>query len=241
MEKKREFTIEELAEFDGKEGSPVYVAFGGTVYDVTNSSLWKEGVHQHRHLAGIDLTEQLGIAPHGAEVFDRPGIEAVGTLKGDQAGSEIPAFLGYLFRKFPPLRRHTHPATVHFPIAYLIAGMLFTVIHLILPGLFGINHEGIAFAMLILATIFTPVTVLTGFGTWWVNYNLRWSTRIGRLIVLSVVLMFSELACIVLRISGPVNQGGTGLIYYGLMLLMGPLVIIIAYNGGQLVFPTRRD
>lgn len=62
-----EFTLESLAAYDGKEGRPAYFAFEGTVYDATQSPIWKQGVHMGRHNAGADLTEPLKLAPHGRE------------------------------------------------------------------------------------------------------------------------------------------------------------------------------
>ncbi len=74
----REFTEEELAKFDGKEGRPAYVAYRGRVYDVSSSFLWKMGKHQAYHAAGCDLTAALGDAPHGPEVLER--FPVVGTM-----------------------------------------------------------------------------------------------------------------------------------------------------------------
>lgn len=62
-----EFTLESLASYDGKEGRPAYFAFDGTVYDATQSPIWKLGVHMGRHTAGTDLTEALKVAPHGRD------------------------------------------------------------------------------------------------------------------------------------------------------------------------------
>lgn len=62
-----EFTLEDLASCDGKEGRPAYFVFEGKIYDATQSLLWKEGVHIGRHNAGNDLTEALSLAPHGRE------------------------------------------------------------------------------------------------------------------------------------------------------------------------------
>ena len=45
----KEFTSEELLSFNGKDGSPVYVAFEGKVYDVSKSPLWSSGLHMKRH------------------------------------------------------------------------------------------------------------------------------------------------------------------------------------------------
>lgn len=74
------FTAEELSRYDGKEGRSAYYAFEGKVYDVTNSALWKGGLH-YTVQAGQDLTGKLEGAPHGTEVF--AGFPVVGTY-GDQ-------------------------------------------------------------------------------------------------------------------------------------------------------------
>jgi predicted heme/steroid binding protein len=66
----RAFTKEELKKYDGSEGL-VYVVYSGKVYDVSQSFLWKKGVHQVVHRAGCDLTGALKKAPHGPEMLDR--------------------------------------------------------------------------------------------------------------------------------------------------------------------------
>lgn len=63
----RVFTREELAQYDGRDGRPVYVAYNGKVYDLSSSPLWRGGRHQARHDAGADMTEVLPLAPHGVE------------------------------------------------------------------------------------------------------------------------------------------------------------------------------
>lgn len=40
---KKTFTTTELAEFDGRNGHPAYVAVKGVVYDVSNVPQWKGG------------------------------------------------------------------------------------------------------------------------------------------------------------------------------------------------------
>jgi predicted heme/steroid binding protein/uncharacterized membrane protein len=62
-----DLSIAELHAFDGREGRSAYVAFKGSVYDVTGSRLWKDGLHLKKHSAGNDLTEILKTAPHGEE------------------------------------------------------------------------------------------------------------------------------------------------------------------------------
>jgi predicted heme/steroid binding protein len=59
-----DMTIDELGAFDGKEGRPAYIAYKGTIYNVTQSKMWKNGSHMARHEAGNDLTEILTQAPH---------------------------------------------------------------------------------------------------------------------------------------------------------------------------------
>ncbi len=61
------YSADELAHFDGREGRPAYIAYSGTIYDVTGSKLWKGGSHLKKHNAGNDLTELLKSAPHGPE------------------------------------------------------------------------------------------------------------------------------------------------------------------------------
>ncbi len=65
------FTLEELRHYDGRDGRPSYVAWNGRVYDVTDSFLWRDGVHQVTHKAGQDLTEALNDAPHGGDLLER--------------------------------------------------------------------------------------------------------------------------------------------------------------------------
>jgi predicted heme/steroid binding protein len=75
----KEFSKEELARYDGRNGLPAYVAYKGKVYDVTGSFLWKDGSHQVLHKAGADLTDALEQAPHDGDALGKFPI--VGTLR----------------------------------------------------------------------------------------------------------------------------------------------------------------
>ncbi len=74
----RKFTKEELSQYNGKDGKPVFITANGKVYDVTTSFLWENGDHQDEHTAGHDLTEELADAPHDDYVFEQ--FEVVGEL-----------------------------------------------------------------------------------------------------------------------------------------------------------------
>ncbi len=65
----KEFTPEELATYDGKEGRPAYTAYQGKVYDISGSPFWEDGMH-FDHPSGKDLAEGMSSAPHGDEVFE---------------------------------------------------------------------------------------------------------------------------------------------------------------------------
>lgn len=64
-------TLEELKAFNGRDGSPAYIAVNGKVYDVSTSSLWQNGMHPPDHYAGQDLSEELKQAPHVRAVVER--------------------------------------------------------------------------------------------------------------------------------------------------------------------------
>ena len=68
----------QLALRNGQDKPQVWIAYKGIVYDVSRSTLWREGKH-YEHWAGQDLTMELPDAPHTEEVFLR--LKAVGQLE----------------------------------------------------------------------------------------------------------------------------------------------------------------
>ena len=72
------FTLEQLAQYDGKDGQRAYIAVDGIVYDVTDVSQWGAALHAGRFIAGKDYTEELKNAPHNAGKLD--DAKKVGTL-----------------------------------------------------------------------------------------------------------------------------------------------------------------
>jgi predicted heme/steroid binding protein/uncharacterized membrane protein len=91
-----EYTLEGLQGFDGKEGRKALAACRGYVYDLTGSSLWKDGRHM-RHLAGADLTEALTKAPHGLEKFEPfPVVGRLSSAGPDKAQKNMPKAVFYI-------------------------------------------------------------------------------------------------------------------------------------------------
>lgn len=73
------FTTEVLAQYNGKNGNPAYIAIDGKVYDVTKVPQWKDGNHAGKFEAGKDFSEALKTqAPHDAAKMQ--GVPVVGVL-----------------------------------------------------------------------------------------------------------------------------------------------------------------
>jgi hydroxylamine dehydrogenase len=75
----QEMSSQTLPSFDGKEGRRGIVAVQGKLYEVTDSRLWRDGVHLRQHQAGQDLTAALKGAPHGTEVLAK--VPMIGELQ----------------------------------------------------------------------------------------------------------------------------------------------------------------
>ena len=75
----KEFTLDELKEYDGQNGNKAYVAVDGVVYDVTDVGAWKNGEHKNGITAGKDLSEEINKSPHGKDVLK--DLPVVGKLK----------------------------------------------------------------------------------------------------------------------------------------------------------------
>ncbi|WP_259181124.1 cytochrome b5 domain-containing protein [Sphingobacterium sp. BIGb0165] len=73
-----EYSKSQLALRNGQDKPQIWVAYSGYIYDVSESRLWKNGMH-YEHWAGQDLTEELKDAPHSDSVFSK--FQVVGILK----------------------------------------------------------------------------------------------------------------------------------------------------------------
>ena len=238
----------ELAAASGADGAPVYIAFRGKVYDVSGSGLWADGDHMGQHRAGHDLSDEFPDAPHGEEVFAR--YPQVGVLKEEAAAPEAaPAktsaareFWQRMVHRVPLLRRHPHPMVVHFPIVFMIAAPVFTLLALI-TGLKSFEVTG--FHCLGGGVLFTPVAIVTGWFTWWLNYESRWLRPVVIKLILSPVLLLVGTAAFVWRYLDPnilVQVGNwPSLIYLALICALAPLVAIIGACGAELTFPLKHE
>lgn len=240
MRMEKLFDKQSLTENDGQEGRSTYVARDGVVYDVSDSKLWKDGQHMKRHQAGQDLSAEFSAAPHGPEVLER--FPRIGTLEGAIPAittefQQIPLWLGGLLKQYPLLARHPHPAMVHFPIAFLFAVPIFSLLALLTGhGSF----EATAFHCLGGAILITPLTIGSGFFTWWLNYESQLIHQIRIKIIGSVLLMAEIIVLFVWRYMEPeivFTPGIPRLIYLLLLLSLFPLVGIIGWNGAALTFP----
>jgi predicted heme/steroid binding protein/uncharacterized membrane protein len=233
----KEFTREELATFNGENGQPVYIAYEGKVYDLSESKLWKTGSHMQRHQAGTDLTEDIGAAPHGIEVFEK--FRQVGILKPakDPMDEHVPDFLLAVFRKIPMLRRHPHPMTVHFPIAFM---MLFPVLNILYLVTGNKSLETSAFHVLVAGLVVSPVAMLTGPYNWWLNYAGKWSKIIAIKIFGSLILITLILVIFLWRLLSPeimLQPSGARIIYIILSLTLVPIVSVLGWFGAKMTFP----
>ncbi|MBI5015606.1 MAG: cytochrome b5 [Deltaproteobacteria bacterium] len=236
----KELDQQALAQGDGKEGRPALVAYQGRVVDVTGSKRWPGGLHLRRHQAGADLTADLAAAPHGPEMLER--FPQVGTLAEPKPAGPAapPSGLERLVKRFPMLRRHPHPMTVHFPIVFAMAAAGFSL----LAALTGRETFGTtAFHCLGAGFLTTPGAVLTGYAAWKINYLGRPMAVISRKMVLSVLLLAVFAAAFAWRLAVPeISERplGAGAGHLLLVLTLVPLVSVLGWLGASLTFPVEK-
>lgn len=236
----QEFDIEALKEYDGADGKPAYVVHKGRVFDLSGSRLWKGGVHMMRHHAGQDLTVDIGGAPHGPEVLERyPQVGVIRSLKVPER--VLPDFLTSLLERFPFLRRHPHPMTVHFPIVFMLSTTFFNVLYLITGDN---SFERTALHCLGSGVFFTPFVIGTGIYTWWLNYFAKPMPAIKIKLTASICLFLVGLTAFIWRRAVPdlCRDLSIGFFLYALLiLLLTPIVVIIGWFGANLTFPLEKE
>jgi predicted heme/steroid binding protein/uncharacterized membrane protein len=243
LSEKRSFTLEELAEYDGKDGKSAFVAYKDRVYDVTASRLWANGLHMMRHHGGKELSEEFALAPHGLDVLDR--YPQVGILKTEEVAvpdkRKMPRILARIFNRFPLLNRHPHPFIVHFPLAFLASSPLFTALYLITGTR---SFELTSFYCLAGGLLFTIAAIPSGLLTWWVNHAAHFHKPVTAKIILSPILFIIGLIVFIWRFQNPFlleNVTRWDFLYLLLLFLMAPIVLTIGWYGASMTFPLHKD
>jgi predicted heme/steroid binding protein/uncharacterized membrane protein len=234
----KDYNPQQLMENDGQEGKPTLVAVNGKVYDLSQSKRWIAGSHMKRHKAGADLSEDIKAAPHGLDVLDR--FEQVGTLVSPK---EAPAegFKGTvesLLDRHPFFRRHPHPAVVHFPVGLLTVAPLFEAIGLITRSP---KTEWAAYCCVIVGLLSIPAAIVTGYFTWWINYDATDSPTLNKKRKLAWTALCLVLAAFLVRtfaVVDPLNVAEIWtVVYILLMVLLTAAVSAVGFLGGKLTFP----
>lgn len=227
-----------LAEHDGKDGQPAYVAYDGKIYDVSESKMWKKGLHMNRHHAGQDLTEAIGAAPHGSEVLNR--FKEVGKLKIEQEHEvrpPLPNWMNNFFDKYPFFKRHPHPMVVHFPMAFFMAATIFLFWYYVISPARPLLDS--IFYMHILGTLSLPFTLITGWLSWKVNYLGKRIGNITRKIMFSIVVLIFDVI-VLISIAGNLEllakPQGIPIAIPIMIFLYLPIVAYIGQQGGDLVY-----
>ncbi|UCF93279.1 MAG: hypothetical protein JSW39_03720 [Desulfobacterales bacterium] len=235
----KEFDADELAKFNGENGAASYIAHEGKVYDVSQSKLWRQGLHMKRHPAGRDLTTDIQAAPHEADVLQR--YPQVGILKKEKVERELPQGLSWLLARYPMLRRHPHPMTVHFPIVFMFSTTVFNLLYLI-SGVK--SFETTALHCLGGGILFSGVAITTGLYTWWLNYLAKPLRPVRIKIPLSILMLVTAIVIFLWRLTVPEvldRVQGPSIIYLLLVVSLSLMVTIIGWNGAAMTFPIERE
>lgn len=224
-EPKLRITLRELRQYDGRDGRPCYTAYGGKIYDVTGSRLWRSGRHAGRHNSGEDLTDIMVNAPHMASVLQR--FPLIGEIVAEPLRSRYVEALKNL---------HPHPMVVHFSeVLPILAAFFLFVFHLTHGGEF----ETAAYYMISLGLLSSFACMTTGFFSWSVTYERTMTTIFSRKIMLSVILSAIVTVLFIWRTIDPdiiTEYSNFTLVYAFLIYAAVPVVVILGHYGGKIVY-----
>jgi predicted heme/steroid binding protein/uncharacterized membrane protein len=232
------FSQHELLRENGENGSRMLVAVDGKVYDISASKKWLHGKHMNRHRAGMDLTTDIRSAPHGLDVLER--FELAGTL--EQVSVAPPAGLRgrveALLNAYPFFRRHPHPAAVHFPLGLLLTMPLLQIAALVAQSP---CTEWAACCCLGIGLVFMPPVMVSGYFTWWINYEAKGSPTIWKKQLFAWIALALAVLTLVLRASyvqDPLRLGDPLVLLYVLFSFgLAGVIGIVGFLGGTLTFP----
>lgn len=224
---------EEVLAQDGKEGRPANIIFKDIIYDVSESRMWKEGVHMNRHKAGQDLTDFMALAPHGEEVLDR--VAKVGKLEKEIEDSEfeLKQKLRTLYQKL-----HPHPVLIHYPMGLLPFSCFMQVLFLITGQT---SFEKTAYYALVCAVIAAIPAFFAGLFSWWLNYEMVKTALFKKKLYFSILFILFAGVAAILRLLVPAisfDYSSLTYIYNGLIILSIPTILFVAYNGGKITWPS---
>ncbi len=224
------FAIPELRIFDGKEGRPAYVSFEGRVYDVSNSRLWKDGLHLGSHHAGYDLTENMMRAPHGEEVLSK--FHIVGELSHEEPLRHrlVHRIRQRIMKRMDGL--HLHTPLVQFSIAYSVIVPLLSILYIYTGEAF---FERASYYMLALGFIILSFAALLCLLSGKEAYRGNTTEIFNRKIILTIALAIIITVCFVWRTLYPDILITEELNYIYLALLVSMIPIIAAYHGKKIV------
>ena len=239
-------TIDELKQHNGRDGAKAYIAYKNVVYDVTNSPLWEDGVHQDIHSAGVDLTPALSDAPHGDEVFE--GFPIVGKLQNSNYDDSIKESkniknnhthsdksLKSKLRKWYQIY-HPHPIAVHFPIALHLFAAGMDLLFLIMPNE---AYDSGVFYSFFIATVMGLVAMVPGILSWWINYNFSMQRAFVVKLIVSVTTLLLGVVAIGIYYENPhavYEHSFEGILYHAIVLVTGLNVIVLGYYGGKITW-----
>jgi uncharacterized membrane protein len=130
---------------------------------------------------------------------------------------------------------------VHFPIVFMFAAMGFNLLYL----LSGYRpFETTALHCLGGGLLFTPVGIVTGFFTWWLNYLAKPSRGVKIKIYCSLILLAAALAAFIWRMVSPeilISCSGGSLVYLALLFSLPALVSVIGWYGAKMTFPVEEE
>jgi predicted heme/steroid binding protein/uncharacterized membrane protein len=231
-------TPQELQANDGQDGRPAYIVYKGQVYDVSQSRLWRTGTHVRRHHAGNDLTGDLPAAPHDERVFDK--VILVGELQKETAPPSVEEpdkgspLLDFYFAQ------HPHPVAVHFPVALSVVTAAFVLLHLLTNEKV---FESTAYYVLWAAVIMTPLTIMSGAFSWWLNYGHKFTDNFKDKIVFSAIYTVLGVMALTLRAANHdvlLERESLGWVYVMLLMAQVAIVSILGRVGTKILFPPKK-
>jgi predicted heme/steroid binding protein/uncharacterized membrane protein len=189
-----------------------------------------EAVSGHVAASGIEV-DAIRAAPAGREAASDGEIDS---------GREAASVLERVLERHPFLKRHPHPAVVHFPIGFMYAALIFAAIFL----LSGRAACGRSLVVTLLAGVaVSPFAIGSGFLSWWVNYMARPIRQIRIKIIASTAMFVLGLTALVWYFVRPdvmYDRSVTGALYFTLLFTLVPLVSVVGFFGGTLVYPLEK-